>query len=178
METPSRSTFALEIDQVADAFEAELKAGQRPDPGAFLARLPEAARRALLVELVRVEVEYRRKAGEAASEAQYLRGYLQSYSAIPGLENDRARVSSLPALPATIDQFELLQELGAGGMGIVYLARDTQLDRQVAIKVLKPGPDGSAGERLLREAKSAAKLNHPNTVSVYQVLEREGRSMS
>src|SRR3954464_10940871 len=112
METPSPSHFAIEIDQVADEFEAEWKADRRPDPGVFLTRLPEAARRALLVELVRVEVEYRRKAGEAASEGPYLRGYLKSYSAVPGLEGERAGSVGPAVMPARIDQFELLEELG------------------------------------------------------------------
>jgi len=78
--------------------------------------------------------------------------------------------------PGSIDQYQLLRELGVGGMGVVWLARDTVLDRQVAIKVLKSGTrDPSSTKRLLREAMSAAKLSHPNVVSVYHVLDRDGQ---
>jgi len=68
-------------------------------------------------------------------------------------------------------------ELGRGGMGIVYKAHDTVLDRPVALKVLpdalKDNPE--ALKNFLREAKSAAKLNHPNIVTVYDAGEQDGR---
>src|SRR5688572_14399493 len=111
MGTPTPSPFALEINRVADEFEAEWKAGRRQDPQAFLLRLPEAARRALLVELVRVEVEYRRKAGEAASEAQYLRGYLESYAGVSGVAGDSARSPTPAAMPVVVDHYALSSEL-------------------------------------------------------------------
>ena len=61
-------------------------------------------------------------------------------------------------------------ELGRGGMGVVYRARDTLLDRQVAIKLVSADRLGSeAQDRLLQEAQAAARLNHPNIVAVYDV---------
>ncbi len=74
--------------------------------------------------------------------------------------------------------YEVLGLLGAGGMGEVYRARDTRLDREVAIKVL---PDELANDedRLLRferEAKTLAALNHPNVGSIYGVDQAEGRT--
>jgi eukaryotic-like serine/threonine-protein kinase len=78
----------------------------------------------------------------------------------------------------TISHYRIVQKLGAGGMGEVYLAEDTRLDRQVAIKFLPPESmaDEQARSRLLQEAKAAAKLDHPNICSIYEVGEEDGRS--
>lgn len=74
-------------------------------------------------------------------------------------------------------RYQILSELGRGGMGIVYKANDTVLDRIVAFKVLpealKENPQ--ALKNFLREAKSAAQLNHPNIVTVYDAGEQDGR---
>ena len=75
----------------------------------------------------------------------------------------------------SIAHYQIIKKLGAGGMGEVYLARDTKLDRKVAIKVLQP--DSLAEEKLqkplLREARAAAKLDHPNICAVYDVNEAD-----
>jgi len=75
---------------------------------------------------------------------------------------------------ALAGRYSLERELGRGGMGIVFLARDVALDRLVAIKLLPPNlaaqPDLRA--RFLREAQTAAKLSHPNIIPIYQVEER------
>jgi eukaryotic-like serine/threonine-protein kinase len=67
--------------------------------------------------------------------------------------------------------YEILSRLGAGGMGVVYRARDSRLERDVAIKVLSPGqlPDKAARKRFHKEALALAKLNHPNIATVYDV---------
>ncbi len=81
-------------------------------------------------------------------------------------------------LAASLDgQYEIERELGRGGMGIVYLARDVKLDRQVAIKVLPPALAGTAEirERFLREARTAARLSHPNIVAIHRADEIESR---
>jgi eukaryotic-like serine/threonine-protein kinase len=71
----------------------------------------------------------------------------------------------------------VLSELGRGGMGIVYKAHDTVLDRAVALKVLPEQlrENAQALQNFLREAKSAAKLNHPNIVTVFDAGEQDGR---
>lgn len=71
----------------------------------------------------------------------------------------------------TIDHFEIVARLGAGGMGEVYRARDTRLGRELALKVLPPSriSDHEATERFLREARAASALNHPNVVTVYDI---------
>jgi eukaryotic-like serine/threonine-protein kinase len=75
-----------------------------------------------------------------------------------------------------VGKYELLNEMGAGGMGIVYRARDTVLDREVALKVMRPESqtDEEATERFRREARACARLHHPNLVTVYDLGEAEG----
>jgi serine/threonine protein kinase/Tfp pilus assembly protein PilF len=77
-----------------------------------------------------------------------------------------------------LGRFEIRSQLGAGGMGEVYLAQDTKLDRNVAIKFLPERlvADEQARKRLVREARAAAKLDHPNICSIYEVSEDDGRS--
>jgi len=74
------------------------------------------------------------------------------------------------------DDYELLEELGAGGFGRVFRARDLGLEREVAIKVLHPSLTADLGvvERFRREAQLAAKLRHPNVVSIYDIMGRAG----
>ena len=76
----------------------------------------------------------------------------------------------------TLGPYRVLKQLGAGGMGAVYLALDTRLDRKLAFKVMLPefAADKSAKERFLREARAAAKISHDNVVTVFEADEREG----
>lgn len=79
------------------------------------------------------------------------------------------------AEPVRLGRFEILHRLGAGGLGVVYAARDRRLGREVALKRMRPearSPDGDA--RLLREAQAMARLSHPNVVTVYEAGELEG----
>jgi len=72
-------------------------------------------------------------------------------------------------------RYRLDAELGQGGMGVVYRARDTLLDRPVAVKVVSKAGLGTKGRaRLMHEAKAAAQLNHPNIVSIYDAGESQG----
>ncbi|HEV8657607.1 MAG TPA: protein kinase [Thermoanaerobaculia bacterium] len=76
-----------------------------------------------------------------------------------------------------LGHYQLLRQLGAGGMGEVYLADDTRLGRKVAIKLLPAdlARDEEAKRRLLREARSVAALDHPNVCAVHEVDEEDGR---
>jgi serine/threonine-protein kinase len=78
----------------------------------------------------------------------------------------------------TVSHYRIEKKLGAGGMGDVYLAEDTRLNRKVAIKFLSPElvNDEQARKRLVREARTAAKLDHPNICGIYEVAEEGERS--
>ena len=73
--------------------------------------------------------------------------------------------------------YEILALLGAGGMGQVYRARDTKLQRDVALKLLPPdtAADPERRQRFEREARAVAALNHPNIVTIHSVDEVDGR---
>ncbi|MGB7190225.1 MAG: protein kinase [Acidobacteriaceae bacterium] len=75
-----------------------------------------------------------------------------------------------------LERYVITGELGAGGMGVVYRARDQKLDREVAIKMLQPGvlAGGEARMRFRREAKALAKLNHAHIAAIYDLIEQDG----
>ena len=76
-------------------------------------------------------------------------------------------------------RYRLMELLGQGGMATIYRAHDAQLDRDVAVKILRQeyGRDPDFGVRFRYEAQSAASLNHPNIVAVYDSIAEGGRRM-
>ena len=98
-----------------------------------------------------------------------------------GLSNPgdgRAPVASPAELAAQFPQFEILEVIGRGGMGVVYKARQRRLDRLVALKVLprELGEDPAFAERFAREGRTLAKLQHPHIVGVHDFGEADGQS--
>jgi serine/threonine protein kinase/predicted Zn-dependent protease len=108
----------------------------------------------------------------------------ESHSASDDFLRRVARVEDVGPPPSTseltgekIGHFRVIAFLGKGGMGVVYRAEDEVLRREVALKVLPPGftADEERRRRFLREARSAAAVNHPNIATIYEVGEGDGR---
>jgi len=194
-EPPLARDSARRIDEACEHFEQAWKAGAPLAIEDFLAAAAAADRARLFGELLRLELDYRRRAGQQPSADEYRARFPDRAAEIerafqpqPPTHGHRAAGGNTPtvvlargagagraALPAGTQcgHFELLDVLGAGAFGTVYLARDLVLDRKVALKVPKPGvlPDREHKDLFLREARVAAQLAHANIVTVFEVAE-------
>ena len=117
-------------------------------------------------------------ASRGAAGSSDLSRELTAFTPSPGA-GSRGPHAALIARGTTLDHFEVLELLGAGGFGEVYRARDTRLERMVAIKVLPEdfAQDAERRERFRREAIAASGLKHPNICTVYELVEANGRHL-
>jgi WD40 repeat protein len=183
------------IDRVADRFEAAWTEGTPPTLAPFLDGVSGLPRSQLLKELVKIDLEHRWAAGQPRTVEDYLADWpellgpdgwlpddLITFADRLGeetaslLDDDSPRRPAAGAVPRTLGKFQLGELLGSGSFGAVYLARDCELDRTVAIKVPRAGffPTPEEQDRFHREARSAAQLHHPGIVTVYEVGEARG----
>jgi len=146
------SASELELAAILDRYRQEFQRGDDPDPEACLGAHPELA--GTLADCLH---------GLAAMEE--LRNAL---SAVP---------SPTPFAQRSLGDFQLVREIGRGGMGVVYEAIDARLHRTVALKRIKAGilADGQEFDMFRKEARAAAALQHPNIVQLYEVGEHEGQ---
>ena len=143
-----------------------------PDPDAQLADLLESLlERSAAGEPIDIEHEAR-NVPELAEELGQLWAMVHvaaEFSTLAG--DDLDPPARLQAMPESIGEYQLLEELGRGGMGVVYRAHQASLDRDVAVKMILRGDWASEIDlaRFHSEAESAARLEHPNIVPIYEV---------
>ena len=94
------------------------------------------------------------------------------------LDSDTRPAPEEPRGSKRVGRYDLLEHIGKGGMGVVYRAHDTQLDRTVALKMIitELADEEETRQRFLREARAAADLNHPNIIKIYDFREEAGRA--
>lgn len=183
-----------ELDVRLKAFEAAWLRGERPSISGALSGV-RSTRQQLLAELLHLDLEYRLRAGESVSIDDYV-GQFPELAEMPGpLDSLRRLLSARETLADRgmplmlravwntrpprdlIPGYELLGELGRGGMAVVYRARQQRLNRAVAIKMLLGGPfaDPRSLLRFLMEAEAIAKIQHRNVVQIFEFGQAGGQ---
>jgi serine/threonine protein kinase len=172
------------IDSVCERFESAWREG-RPRLESYLDQVPEDEQAILLGELLHIELEFRRRAGEAPAAADYLGRFADRREVIvavfptlpPITEDEGAADATRPSaarggkIPPEVPGYEVMEELGRGGMGVVYKARHLSLNRLVALKFILAGPGAPERhqERFRREAELVAHLRHPHIIQIYDI---------
>ncbi len=169
---------ALErIDDLCADFERKWQSDTPPTIESVLSGdVSPIERDVLLAELIVLDIDYRRQRGETPTRQEYLDRFPESSEVINDAldEGDkRTGVFEPPTVGRLAELFpalEIIELIGAGGMGAVYKARQSGLDRLVALKILPEefGHDVKFALRFTREARTLAKLSHPNIVPVYE----------
>jgi WD40 repeat protein/tRNA A-37 threonylcarbamoyl transferase component Bud32 len=175
------------IEAVCRRFEAAWRTGQAPCLEDYVGGWEGPERAALLRELVPLDADYRAARGEAPTPTQYLARFPDldpsCLEDCPAAQPSPATVALAPGdtqtlpvaleVPRQVGDYELLEEIDRGAMGVVYRARQVSLNRLVALKMIRSGHFASAAEvqRFRIEAEIIAQLDHPNIVPIYEVGE-------
>jgi hypothetical protein len=180
------------IDAVCERFERAWRGGVRPRLEAYRTLVPPDEQVILFAELLHVEIEFRRRGGEVPSAEEYFTRFPDRQDVIRAVfyvpvPFETAAGGSGPPLtvptasgaktPPEVPGYEVREEIGRGGMGVVYKALHKKLNRLVALKFVLTGPDGPERhrERFRREAELVAHLRHPNIIQIYDVGEADGQ---
>lgn len=197
------ASIQADVEEICEAFETARQRGESPEIAAALPGRRGQERLLVLRELIAIERYYcSRQLGRAVTDEELLERHPSIRDELaneltaqsggdtrpdtpmnsevttipPRAQTAQAAPVRFDSFPAEFGRYRLLKRLGAGGMGSVYLAKDTQLERQVALKL--PQLDTSANpaliERFRREAKAAATLRHANLCAVYDAGEVDG----
>lgn len=166
------------LDPIVAKFEMAFTEEKTPAIEDHLNECPESLIRPLFRELLAVELELSGKLRDPQTESQYLHRFpgfaeiIRDIFVVPSREDAAAFASE-----EVIDGYRIIETVGRGGMGVVYRAKDTQLDRVVALKMILAGEHSSERrhQRFAAEATAAARLQHPNIVSIYSFGNHERR---
>jgi WD40 repeat protein/tRNA A-37 threonylcarbamoyl transferase component Bud32 len=167
--TPSYSTESLRENLLEEALEEymrRLDRGEVVDREQFLAQRPELAAGLRSYFAATDEVErLQRQAGREAPAESSSRSLPDTGEFLPGSGVGRR-----------VGEYELLEQIGYGGMGVIYKAQQVRLQRLVAVKMIRPDRLASQADvlRFHSEAEAAASLDHPNIAPIYEVGEHEG----